>query len=154
MLIPGQGFRDIYNHFNDRLGALVAGFMNVIVAFWRRRPSSGEASDLRVRRLPIATGSLCCRLRRLPCYARFSLVGHRRRGPGDLFRVAEVVMREWLELCIQLVNQGYACGNVQTDDFLIRDVVEVLDQGTRLLPWAATMTFLPFWIVGTIVSCQ
>ena len=62
---------------------------------------------------------------------RFSLVGHRRRGPGDLFRVAEVVMREWLELRIKLVNQGYARGNVQTDDFLIRDVVEVLDQGAK-----------------------
>jgi hypothetical protein len=33
MLIPGQGFRDIYNDFNNRLGTLVAGFMNVIVAF-------------------------------------------------------------------------------------------------------------------------
>jgi hypothetical protein len=33
MLIPGQGFRDIYNDFNNRLGSLVAGFMNVIVAF-------------------------------------------------------------------------------------------------------------------------
>jgi hypothetical protein len=33
MLIPGQSFRDVYNDFNDRLGTLVAGFMNVIVAF-------------------------------------------------------------------------------------------------------------------------
>jgi hypothetical protein len=33
MLIPGQGFRDIYNDFNNRLGSLVAGFMNVIVTF-------------------------------------------------------------------------------------------------------------------------
>jgi hypothetical protein len=33
MLIPGQGFRDLYNNFNDRVGTLVAGFMNVIFVF-------------------------------------------------------------------------------------------------------------------------
>jgi hypothetical protein len=33
MLIPGQGFRDIYNSFNDRVNALVAGFINVIFTF-------------------------------------------------------------------------------------------------------------------------
>ena len=33
MLIPGQGFRDIYNHFNNRVGALAAGFMNVVFKF-------------------------------------------------------------------------------------------------------------------------
>src|SRR5262249_24085361 len=33
MLIPGQGFRDIYNHFNNRVGDLVAGFMNVVFLY-------------------------------------------------------------------------------------------------------------------------
>jgi hypothetical protein len=33
VLIAGQGFRDIYNNFNDRVSALVAGFMVVNVAF-------------------------------------------------------------------------------------------------------------------------
>ncbi len=33
MLIPGQGFRDIYNNFNNRVGDLVAGFMNVVVTY-------------------------------------------------------------------------------------------------------------------------
>ena len=31
MLIPGQGFRDIYDNFNSRVNALVAGFINVDV---------------------------------------------------------------------------------------------------------------------------
>ncbi len=26
-LIPGQGFRDIYNNFNDRVSPLLAGFL-------------------------------------------------------------------------------------------------------------------------------
>ena len=33
MLIPGQGFRDIYDNFNGRVGALVAGFINVVFTF-------------------------------------------------------------------------------------------------------------------------
>jgi hypothetical protein len=33
MLIPGQGFRDIYNSFDGRVNALVAGFINAIFAF-------------------------------------------------------------------------------------------------------------------------
>ena len=33
MLIPGQGFRDIYNNFDSRVNALVAGFINAIFAF-------------------------------------------------------------------------------------------------------------------------
>jgi len=33
MLVPGQGFRDLYNNFSGRVGALVAGFMNVVFKF-------------------------------------------------------------------------------------------------------------------------
>jgi hypothetical protein len=33
MLIPGQGFRDIYNDFNNRVGSFVAGFINAIFMF-------------------------------------------------------------------------------------------------------------------------
>ena len=33
MLIPGQGFLDIFNNFDNRVGSLVAGFINTIVAF-------------------------------------------------------------------------------------------------------------------------
>jgi hypothetical protein len=33
MLIPGQGFRDIYNDFNNRVGSLVAGFINAVFLF-------------------------------------------------------------------------------------------------------------------------
>jgi hypothetical protein len=33
MLIPGQGFRDIYDSFNGRINALVAGFINVVFTF-------------------------------------------------------------------------------------------------------------------------
>ena len=33
MLIPGQGFRDIYDNFNTRINALTAGFINVIFTF-------------------------------------------------------------------------------------------------------------------------
>jgi hypothetical protein len=33
MLIPGQGFLDIFNNFDNRVGSLVAGFINAIVAF-------------------------------------------------------------------------------------------------------------------------
>jgi hypothetical protein len=33
MLIPGQGFRDIYDSFNGRVNALVAGFINVVFTF-------------------------------------------------------------------------------------------------------------------------
>ncbi len=32
-LIPGQGFRNIYNNFDSRVGALVAGFLNLSLAF-------------------------------------------------------------------------------------------------------------------------
>jgi hypothetical protein len=32
-LIPGQGFRDLYNNFADRVGGLTAGFINAIFAF-------------------------------------------------------------------------------------------------------------------------
>jgi hypothetical protein len=32
-LIPGQGFRDLYNNFDSRVGALVAGFVNVVVLY-------------------------------------------------------------------------------------------------------------------------
>ncbi len=32
-LIPGQGFRDLYNNFSDRVPALVAGFLNANIAF-------------------------------------------------------------------------------------------------------------------------
>ncbi len=32
-LIPGQGFRDLYNNFDSRVGALVAGFANVVVLY-------------------------------------------------------------------------------------------------------------------------
>jgi len=32
-LIPGQGFRDLYNNFDNRVGALVAGFVNLNLAF-------------------------------------------------------------------------------------------------------------------------
>ncbi|MFI5456225.1 MAG: hypothetical protein ACHRXM_12325 [Isosphaerales bacterium] len=33
MLVPGQGFRDIYNSFNGRVDALLAGFMHVVFRF-------------------------------------------------------------------------------------------------------------------------
>ncbi len=33
MLIPGQGFRDIYNNFDNRVGGLVAGFLNSVFTF-------------------------------------------------------------------------------------------------------------------------
>jgi hypothetical protein len=33
MLIPGQGFRDIYDPFNGRVNALLAGFLNVVFTF-------------------------------------------------------------------------------------------------------------------------
>jgi hypothetical protein len=33
MLIPGQGFRDIYDNFNNRVGDLMAGFMNVVFLY-------------------------------------------------------------------------------------------------------------------------
>lgn len=33
MLIPGQGFRDIYNNFDDRVDTLVAGFLNMVVQY-------------------------------------------------------------------------------------------------------------------------
>jgi hypothetical protein len=33
MLIPGQGFRDIYNHFSDRVNALTAGFITAVFTF-------------------------------------------------------------------------------------------------------------------------
>jgi hypothetical protein len=33
MLIPGQGFLDIYNNFDNRVGTLVAGFITSVVAF-------------------------------------------------------------------------------------------------------------------------
>jgi hypothetical protein len=33
MLIPGQGFLDIYNNFDNRVGTLVAGFITLVVAF-------------------------------------------------------------------------------------------------------------------------
>jgi hypothetical protein len=33
MLIPGQGFLDIYNNFDNRIGTLVSGFVNMILAF-------------------------------------------------------------------------------------------------------------------------
>jgi hypothetical protein len=33
MLIPGQGFRDIYNNFDNRIGSLVAGFATMVVSF-------------------------------------------------------------------------------------------------------------------------
>jgi hypothetical protein len=44
MLIPGQGFRD--NDFNNGLGSLVAGFMNVIVAFWGSDSNGEKNNDL------------------------------------------------------------------------------------------------------------
>ena len=33
MLIPGQGFLDIFNNFDNRVGSLVAGFINTIFTF-------------------------------------------------------------------------------------------------------------------------
>jgi hypothetical protein len=33
MLIPGQGFLDIYNNFDNRVGTLVAGFLTTVIAF-------------------------------------------------------------------------------------------------------------------------
>lgn len=33
MLIPGQGFLDIYNNFDNRIGSLVAGFLTAVAAF-------------------------------------------------------------------------------------------------------------------------
>jgi hypothetical protein len=33
ILLPGQGFRDLYNHFSDRVDPLLAAFMNVNFAF-------------------------------------------------------------------------------------------------------------------------
>ncbi len=33
MLIPGQGFLDIYNNFDNRVGSLVAGFLSMVLAF-------------------------------------------------------------------------------------------------------------------------
>ena len=33
MLLPGQGFKDIYNNFNSEVGNLVAGFINAIFTF-------------------------------------------------------------------------------------------------------------------------
>lgn len=32
-LIPGQGFRDLYNNFDSRVGALVAGFVTLVVVY-------------------------------------------------------------------------------------------------------------------------
>lgn len=32
-LIPGQGFQDIYNHFNGSVGTLAAGFLNVVLMY-------------------------------------------------------------------------------------------------------------------------
>jgi hypothetical protein len=33
MLIPGQGFRDLYDNFNSPVNPLLATFMNVNLAF-------------------------------------------------------------------------------------------------------------------------
>ncbi len=33
MLIPGEGFRDIYDSFNGRVNGLVAGFINAVFTF-------------------------------------------------------------------------------------------------------------------------
>jgi hypothetical protein len=33
MLIPGQGFRNLYNNFDSRVDTLVAGFANLLLAF-------------------------------------------------------------------------------------------------------------------------
>jgi hypothetical protein len=33
MLIPGEGFRQIYDNFRSRVGALTAGFINMVLTF-------------------------------------------------------------------------------------------------------------------------
>jgi hypothetical protein len=33
VLIPGQGFPDIFNFFDNRVGGLVAGFLNSVFTF-------------------------------------------------------------------------------------------------------------------------
>src|ERR1017187_212296 len=56
---------------------------------------------------------------------------HRFHRGFHLFRVAQVVAVERLQVLIELVDQWHAGGNVEIDNLFLGNVVEVLDQRTE-----------------------
>ena len=56
-----------------------------------------------------------------------ALTGDGRGGSGNGFGVAKVPVLERLELVVQLIDQGNAGGDIQSQDFLVGDVVKVFD---------------------------
>ncbi len=67
---------------------------------------------------------------------RFTLVGDARRFRRDLFRVAQIVMRDRARARarIELIYQRYAGRDVQFEDLVFAHVVEVFHQRARELP--------------------
>src|SRR5690349_950374 len=57
-----------------------------------------------------------------------ALVGNGFHRLLDGLGIAKVVVLDRLEVIVQLINQRLRGGDVEFDDFRIRDVVEVLDQ--------------------------
>src|SRR5215471_6357850 len=59
---------------------------------------------------------------------RLALVRHRGHRRADRRGVAEVIMLQRLQLAVELVDERLAGRDVETNDLLVGDVVEILDQ--------------------------
>lgn len=68
------------------------------------------------------------------------LIGHTKDALLDVLEVADIVssertdgilVRNWLQVLIQLIDQGYSSGDVQGRNLLVGDVVQVLDERTK-----------------------
>ena len=57
-----------------------------------------------------------------------TLCSYRLHSALNLCRVAQVIVMDRFELCIELINQG-TCGRyVERDDFVVGEMIEMLDQ--------------------------
>jgi len=59
---------------------------------------------------------------------RLALIGDSLHGLFDGFGVGQVLALDRAQVCVQIVDQGDARGDVQADDLVVGDVVQVFDQ--------------------------
>jgi hypothetical protein len=53
---------------------------------------------------------------------------------GSTLLIADVKAPDWLQIVLELINQGDTGGNVELYDFFVRDVVEKLYQSSKTVP--------------------
>ncbi len=86
----------------------------------------------------------------------FCLIGHPESGGCRLCPVAEVVVANWLERVVQLVDEGNGRRDVQLHDLRFGDVVSAFTSARRLVPMRSDPhdAVSAREVEGAMVSCQ